>query len=130
MFNGEIATNGYEALSEFDQNGDGVIDRNDSVYRDLRLWIDLNGDGISHPEELIKLRDAGLVSMSLDAKESRRVDEFGNRFRYRAKVQFVNAPHQRFSFDVYPATESLDGTSACLRRQAWSHGDGESWQQD
>jgi hypothetical protein len=130
LFEGDIARNGYEALAEFDQNGDGVIDHDDSVFRDLRLWVDLNRDGISQPEELIKLRTAGVVSMSLDAKESRRTDQFGNRFRYRAKVQFVDAPHQRFSFDVYPATESLDGTSACLRRQTWSHADGESWQEE
>ncbi|WP_296645077.1 hypothetical protein [Roseinatronobacter sp.] len=38
---------GFLALAQHDDNGDGVIDEADTVYGQLRIWQDLNQDGIS-----------------------------------------------------------------------------------
>lgn len=47
----------------------------------VRLYL-VDHDGTSRQEELRTLASAGLVSISLDYRESKRTDRFGNEFRY------------------------------------------------
>jgi hypothetical protein len=88
---GGAAANGYEALRDFDLNADGVIDSADPVYSRLRLWSDADRNGVSEPAELTMLPHAGVVSIGLDYRETRKRDQSGNLFRLRGSV-FVSVP--------------------------------------
>lgn len=49
------SANGFAALAAYDTNGDGVIDQNDAVFAQLRVWVDSNSDGHVDPGELLSL---------------------------------------------------------------------------
>jgi len=63
--NGQTASNGFQALAEFDVNSDGRIDANDAVYTQLKIWQDLDGDGYSQADEMKSLSDLGINAINM-----------------------------------------------------------------
>jgi|GEM_PF-1919003 len=99
--------NGFKALAVFDkaaQGGaeDGVIDDEDSVFTQLRLWKDLNHNGVSESGELFTLPALGVAGIGLNYEVSRKVDRYGNEFRYRGRVyRTAGSQVQPVAYDVF-----------------------------
>ncbi|MDB0524905.1 calcium-binding protein, partial [Ralstonia solanacearum] len=65
--NGQFAADGFDALRDVDANKDGKIDASDSVFANLRIWRDLNQDGISQTNELTPLSANNIVSIGANS---------------------------------------------------------------
>ncbi|MGZ9710282.1 hypothetical protein ACXX82_05655 [Glaciimonas sp. GNP009] len=66
--NGHTASDGFGALADLDSNHDGKIDKNDANWNQLKVWRDLNQDGISQANELFTLDQLGIASLNVNKK--------------------------------------------------------------
>jgi hypothetical protein len=73
-----LASSGFTALAEYDDNKDGKIDSNDAIYTLLRIWQDSDGDGIASAGELKQLVDLGIVSIGLSYNNTGVTDSANN----------------------------------------------------
>jgi len=68
--NGQTASNGFAALSAFDQNGSGVIDAGDPIFNQLQVWVDTGtggADGTTPTGTLFSLAQLNIQSLNLSA---------------------------------------------------------------
>ena len=75
---GKTASSGFAALAALDSNHNGVIDAKDVKFSELRIWIDKDGNGVSTPDELLTLEEAGIKSLNLSNEFVGKADENGN----------------------------------------------------
>jgi hypothetical protein len=62
---GKTDKTGTEELREYDLNKDGVINSNDTVFSNLKIWQDHNQNGISESSELKTLSELGITSINV-----------------------------------------------------------------
>jgi hypothetical protein len=85
--NGNLASNGFEALAQYDGDKNRRIDRKDPVYSQLGLWTDTNSDGVSQSNELTSLSSQQIEFISLENIEVAEIDVNGNRTLQRSYFQ-------------------------------------------
>jgi hypothetical protein len=78
--------NGFDALLEFDTNGDKQISKGDKDFDKLLLWKDINGDGVGQKNEYIKL---GSLVESISLKYIERLRSLDNNVEERQSATFV-----------------------------------------
>jgi hypothetical protein len=77
--------NGFEALAQYDDNRDGVIDAKDRVFDKLVVWRNRGRDGQSRRRELFALKDLGIRQIDLNYRAEehpRGVRLNGNKIHY------------------------------------------------
>lgn len=103
---GSRATNGFAALAAYDSqrfggNANGWVDSDDAIWPQLRLWVDINHDGVSQSNELMTLDAAGIVRINTRYNTERRRDQFGNLFRYRGTFVMIDTARHEVYRNVY-----------------------------
>ncbi len=105
MFGGPGAQ-GFAALAQYDANSDGVIDANDAIYSQLRIWVDSNGNGAVDAGELETLQQAGIASINLTAAAQTNDTDAGNTIVSTGTFTFTdgttgNVDQVNFNVDSY-----------------------------
>lgn len=113
LSNGKMASSGFEALKDLDTNNDGVINKDDEQFENLRVWVDSDHNGISAPDELKTLDELGITSISLDHINKNTVDlQTGTAVTESSIVNFSNGAAREIAehwFEVKPHdTEERD----------------------
>jgi hypothetical protein len=128
-----VGRNGFNALVEYDGaakggNGDGVISERDAIFGNLLLWQDKNHNGLSEANELNALKQLGLTAIECDYRESKRRDQYGNHFRYRAKVTDMRSTQiSRWAWDVFLVRERSFLVNSQLDQVKWRTGSILGW---
>jgi hypothetical protein len=60
------ALHGFQELARFDSNSDSVINNRDTVFKALKVYQDMNGNGRIDSGEVTSLERAGVASINLD----------------------------------------------------------------
>ena len=88
--NGEKSSSGFDALKELDEDDNKVIDKDDESFDKLLVWIDANHNGKSEKDELKKLSDLNIVSVSTQNEIISVVDEeTGARIAETSDVKYI-----------------------------------------
>lgn len=75
---GNATSGGLAMLAAYDSNLDGLISSADTEFSSLKVWRDLDQDGISDANELKSLTDTGIQSISLTATSTTATTQAGN----------------------------------------------------
>ncbi|HEB6950045.1 TPA: hypothetical protein R0445_004666, partial [Salmonella enterica subsp. enterica serovar Hvittingfoss] len=86
--NGQKATNGYEALREYDENHDGVIDKNDSIWSQLKIWQDKNSNATVEDGEILSLDQLNIAGIKLNYQNINNTDSEGNAHLQQGEVVY------------------------------------------
>lgn len=100
LASGTRAANGFAALAQLDLNDDGVLTSTDPIWARLLLWVDLNHNALSEPDELTPLASTEIVSIETDCRFIGRKDGHGNEFRQAGRITLTNGK-KRSIYDVW-----------------------------
>ncbi|MEM6255987.1 MAG: SdrD B-like domain-containing protein, partial [Cyanobacteria bacterium P01_D01_bin.156] len=75
---GGLVGEGFAKLESFDTNGDGLVNEADDLFADLRLWQDINQNGVTDSGELVNLATAGITDLVTGHTDVFSTDAAGN----------------------------------------------------
>lgn len=100
---------GAQELKKYDQNDDGELDKSDPIFSQLKIWQDLDSNGISAPEELTSLEQNGITSINFSLPMVINKTVEGNLIRKKGffKKSGENLNLMSIKFDSNPDSTSL-----------------------
>jgi hypothetical protein len=106
VLDGRNAPNGFVGLAQYDArelggNDDGWITEADAIWPQLRIWLDVNADGVSTIDEMRTLQSFGLTALGTIPKIRKRVDDAGNVIPYWAWALQQGRAGRAAMVDVY-----------------------------
>lgn len=83
VLEGRNAPNGFVGLAQYDArelggNDDGLISAADAIWPQLRIWLDLDANGVATFPEMRTLKSFGITALETIPKYRRHVDAAGN----------------------------------------------------
>jgi hypothetical protein len=99
------AANGFVALAQYDLqrnggNGDGVLSAADTVWQELKLWVDWNHNGAIDPGETSTMDDLHIQSIDLTSQPVNLSDPNGNYVLTYATVHGAPGYEDSWALDV------------------------------
>jgi hypothetical protein len=106
MLEGRTAPNGFVGLAQYDSrelggNDDGLITVDDAVWPQLRIWLDVDADGVATVNEMRTLRSVGITALETIPRMRRYFDAAGNLIPYWAWATQRAKPGRTIMVDVY-----------------------------
>jgi trimeric autotransporter adhesin len=103
---GRNAPNGFVGLAQYDQrrlggNDDGLITDADAIWPQLRIWVDLDADGVATYPEMRTLKSYGITALETIPKRRRYVDDAGNLIPFWAWAMQKARPGRTLMVDVF-----------------------------
>lgn len=100
------AVNGFVGLAQYDArqlggNDDGFITASDAIWPQLRVWLDINADGVSTAPEMRTLQSLGITALQTIPKIRKYIDAAGNVIPYWAWAMQRARPGRVLMVDVY-----------------------------
>ncbi len=68
--NGQYAAHGFDALGDLDTNADGQLTSADRAWRELKVWQDVNQDGVSQAAEIKTLDQLGITRVGVKGENN------------------------------------------------------------
>ncbi|MGC5703082.1 S8 family serine peptidase [Pseudomonas sp. NFXW11] len=99
----------FAALASEDADGNGVIDSRDSIWSQLRVWVDADHDGRSAPGELKTLAELGITQINLGTRSADGEMRNGNRVLARGSFIINGLSREALAVDFLgdPVSSSL-----------------------
>lgn len=103
---GGRASNGFQALAEFDSealggNGDGRVDSADVGFDELCVWRDANRDANSQPNEMRPLTSTRIRALEYGFQQVDILDQYGNTFWLESTVWMARSGGQLTPWPMY-----------------------------
>ena len=106
VLEGRNAPNGFVGLAQYDTrelggNDDGLINADDAIWPQLRIWVDVNADGVATSNEMRTLKSFGITALETIPKGRRYYDAAGNLIPYWAWAMQRAKPGRALMVDVF-----------------------------